>query len=48
MCMLKSIPREVPMKAVQAAYRGSYDALRLVDIPGRGPGPAWRAAANWS
>jgi NADPH:quinone reductase-like Zn-dependent oxidoreductase len=24
---------EVPMKAIRAADRGGYDALRLVDIP---------------
>jgi hypothetical protein len=28
------------MKAIQAADRGGYDALRLVDIPGRSLGPA--------
>jgi NADPH:quinone reductase len=28
-----AITQEEPMKAIQAADRGGYDALRLVDIP---------------
>jgi NADPH:quinone reductase-like Zn-dependent oxidoreductase len=31
--MARDYRTEVPMKAIQAAYRGGYDALRLVDIP---------------
>jgi NADPH:quinone reductase-like Zn-dependent oxidoreductase len=31
-------PTEVPMKAIQAADRGGYEALRLVTVPRPRPG----------
>ena len=38
--MAHGYPTEVPMKAIQAADRGGYEALRLVTIARPRPGPA--------